>query len=241
MIFDPLHAIPALFIFARVFTAIKITPFLGFKSIPWMPAAGIAILFTIISIQSIQLEQYYIGEVVPIAITLLREILTGAIMGISARWCWSIFEISGSLINSSIWGENANQEQRALTIFIPIMGSAIFVLQNGHQVILGALWISFKLFPTHNLFSLDSTLYLLAGIFSSSFLYGLLLAAPLLICRMVTDLLSTIISKSFQLSTANASFNNFKLLAGNIILIGMLWIIIEKGVYFLFKKINIWV
>lgn len=182
---------------ARVVTAIYFVPFFGGQAVPARIRIGLAVVLAAVLAPNLSHAAPGMNPVLLVAL-LAKEILIGALMGISCQFVFYGIQMAGILIDTQ---RGMNQ----LTFFAPqlsgpasVLGQlklqtaiVLFLILDGHLAYLRALDASFRDVPVLAFPSIPpgstALLETAARLSANSLLIGLQLAAPVLIALFLVD------------------------------------------------------
>jgi flagellar biosynthesis protein FliR len=191
---------PALLLLIRIGVALRLTPFLGGRPLPWLPWAGLSVCVTLVLLPAVVAPGAArvdgLGTFVVLA---LRETLTGAALGLTARIAFSVLESAGGLLGAALpavfAGGGATDERRSpLASLYVLFGTAAFLLMDGHHALLAALAGTIECLPPAAIpaaadplaAGIDGALALFAGAFA----WAVMIAAPVFVAGLAAELLS---------------------------------------------------
>lgn len=155
-----------LLILVRISCFVFVAPFFGAKEVPGRVKIGLSAFVAILVFYAVPVEHTAYTSEVGYAILVLKEGITGLLIGFAAYICNSIILFAGTIIDMDIGLSMA-------MVFDPTTGSQVsitgnlysyfilllLIVSNMHQYILRALIDSFQLFPLGGAqFQMDSLL-----------------------------------------------------------------------------------
>ncbi|WP_295849781.1 flagellar biosynthetic protein FliR [uncultured Xylophilus sp.] len=193
---------PVLWPFLRVLGLFSVAPVFSLRSIPMRAKIGLALLVAIAAQPSLQ-GQPVIGVDTPGAFgAVVQQVGVGIAIGFAVRLVFSAVELAGELIGlqmglnfAAFFDPSSGGQVSAVSRFLGHMSMLLFVVINGHLMLLMAVVRSFSAFPADgNVLQVFATtkLHLLgAEIFSSA----LWIALPMIGLMLFVNLTMGIISR----------------------------------------------
>lgn len=180
--------------FARVAGFMAFAPILGARTIPPRVKAMMAFLFA--SILAPLMTEFR-GEANPEMnwfLTIALEASVGAAMGIVSTIVFEIIGFAGSLMDYQVgfgfinvvdplFGANIS----ILGFFYSFLGLLLFVIVDGHHILIEALYRSYEFIPIAGWQASDQALNLLVHHTSAIFSLGFQIAAPMVIVMFILD------------------------------------------------------
>ncbi len=193
----------------RILVALRLTPFLGGRPLPWPAwlalAAALLLATWPVALESGASIQ---GEGAAAWVVLaFREALIGACIGIFARLVFSVLENAGRLLETAALGriQGGGEDEEGVTSRGPIEtiyvvgGTAAFLLVGGHRALISALYGSARAVPLGAgdgeggwKAVLDGAGERAAELFATSFGAAALIAAPVFAAALAGDALVAI-------------------------------------------------
>lgn len=187
-----LPSIAAVFMlmFARLGTMVMLMPGLGERGIPVRIRLVIAVVLTL-SFMPIYRSSYALdlnAGWAPIVGLLLQEILTGAMLGLTARLALSALQIAGTTVAHQLGLGMATtidptQDQQGVLFsnFFGMLGIALIFATDMHHLIIGALDESYRIFKPGTELPTGDIAQLVLTTIAGAFKVGIQLAAPFLV------------------------------------------------------------
>ena len=179
-------------------------PILGHASIPGQVRILMVLvlgyfLFPLTGSQHIVIDP----GLLPLVMLSLREFLFGIILGFLFQMIFIGVEFGGGLIGYQIGFALANVIDPTTSANVPIIGqfklliaTLIFFMINGHQVMLQALFESFKVIPLGHVDFKPIVLDNITRFSGSVFSIGIKIAAPVLVTLFITDVCLGIVART---------------------------------------------
>jgi flagellar biosynthesis protein FliR len=182
-------------IFIRISSAFAVMPVFSHSAAPTMVKAGLAGILALILVPTLGPQASVHGStLIGFFVIGMREVVCGILLGLSGKLLFYSLEIAGQLIGfqagfsvvSSI-DPNTESESTLFTQFYNIAAMLIFLVMNGHHILLRSLIDSFHIVPLGKMavdagfanWSLSAVSRILAD--------GVLLAAPVMVALLLTD------------------------------------------------------
>jgi len=182
--------------FVRISALISIAPFFGSRVIPVKVRVFVSFFLTIVIVpmlkQHVHIENVTLIELFPLT---MKEAFLGMFLVFNAKLFFESFSFAGRVIGRQmglglsqlIDPESGSQVTPIGTIY-GMTAILLFLLFNGHHILLSALYRSFDLIPITAMFKVTSaSLIKMLTIFNTLFVLGLKLAAPAIVILFVLD------------------------------------------------------
>jgi len=190
------HAGLFLLVLTRVSGIFLLAPFFGSLNIPVYIRAGTAfaiamVLFPVIDQQGIpQIPQSVVGYMLAVIV----ELIVGWLIGFVAYVTFAAIHMAGKLLDMQVGFAVVNVVDPTSGQQIPLLGSflynlgiIIFLVTNGHHMVISGLFESFQMIPvlgaTFDLSISDLMVDMTGGIFVT----GMKIALPVLFAILLTD------------------------------------------------------
>lgn len=191
-------------VFARISMVIAVIPIFGSTNVPIMVKAGLSAFLSVI-VYSFS-EPSGIPEVLSIAnllSLLLREGLIGLLFGFITGMLFYAIQFAGHFISFQMGFAMVQiidpQSQERVPIigqFYFIMAILLFLLINGHHLILNALVESFRIVPIGTGILSGELTALLIKLTGNVFVLALKISSPILVTLFLTDVMMGIIART---------------------------------------------
>ena len=193
-----------LMILVRVAAFVSVAPFFGMNNTPNRVKVGFSLFVAIILFQSVlpegQLE--YTG-VIGFAIIILKEGITGLLIGFAANICNSIIVFSGKLIDMEIGLAMANMYDPTTRSQSGITGTMynyfimmLLIATDMHHYILRALVDTYTLLPVNGaIFEWDHLMGSMVMFVSDLMVIGFQIILPIFACIMILNCILGIMAK----------------------------------------------
>ncbi len=193
-----------LMILVRVATFVYIAPFFGMNNTPNRVKIGFSAFLAIVLFQTIQPEGVleYSG-VIGFAIIVLKEGITGLLIGYAANICNSIIVFSGKVIDMEIGLAMANMYDPTTKAQTGLTGTMynyfimmLLIVTNMHHYILRALVDTYQIIPINGaVFDWDHLMLSMVMYMTDMMVIGFRIALPIFACSMILSCILGIMAK----------------------------------------------
>ena len=193
-----------LMILVRVATFVYIAPFFGMNNTPNRVKIGFSALLAIVLFQTIQPKEVleYSG-VIGFAIIVLKEGITGLLIGYAANICNSIIVFSGKVIDMEIGLAMANMYDPTTKAQSGLTGTMynyfimmLLIVTNMHHYILRALVDTYQIIPVNGaVFDWEHLMGSMVMYMTDMMAIGFRIALPIFACSMILSCILGIMAK----------------------------------------------
>lgn len=193
-----------LMILVRVATFVYIAPFFGMNNTPNRVKIGFSALLAIVLFQTIQPKGVleYSG-VIGFAIIVLKEGITGLLIGYAANICNSIIVFSGKVIDMEIGLAMANMYDPMTRAQSGLTGTMynyfimmLLIITNMHHYILRALVDTYQIIPVNGaVFDWEHLMGSMVMYMTDMMAIGFRIALPIFACSMILSCILGIMAK----------------------------------------------
>lgn len=193
-----------LMILVRVATFVYIAPFFGMNNTPNRVKIGFSVFLAIILYQTIQPKEVleYSG-VIGFAIIILKEGITGLLIGYAANICNSIIVFSGKVIDMEIGLAMANMYDPMTRTQSGLSGTMynyfimmLLIITNMHHYILRALVDTFEVIPVNGaVFDWEHLMGTMLMYMTDMMVIGFRIALPIFASSMILNCILGIMAK----------------------------------------------
>ena len=193
-----------LMILVRVATFVYIAPFFGMNNTPNRVKIGFSVFLAIILFQIIQPKEVleYTG-VIEFAIIVLKEGITGLLIGYAANICNSIIVFSGKVIDMEIGLAMANLYDPTTRSQSGLSGTMynyfimmLLIVTDMHHYILRALVDTYQILPVNGaVFDWDHLMGSMLMYMTDMMVIGFRIALPIFACSMILSCILGIMAK----------------------------------------------
>ncbi|MFS1513185.1 flagellar biosynthetic protein FliR [Chengkuizengella sp. SCS-71B] len=186
-----------LLIFCRITSFFVVSPIFSYRGLPTRYKIGLSLFITFLTFMSTGLEE-------PISIDseyitfILREVLVGLLLGFTAYLFFTVVQIAGAFVDLQMGFGMANVMDPITGVQTPILGNfkymlaiTLFLIMNGHHLLLRAIMDSYEWVPLSN--GLFSNIYdgdissFIISTFTNVFLLAFQMSAPLIAVLFLVD------------------------------------------------------
>ena len=216
-----------LLILVRISCFVFVAPFFGAKEVPGRVKVGLSVFVTLLIFNFVPVESSSYDNEIGYAILVLKEGITGLLIGFAANICNSIILYAGTIIDMDIGLSMA-------MIFDPSTGSQVsvtgnlyskfillmLIVTNMYQFILRALIDTFSLFPLGGqVFQMDELLVSMVKFCGDLFAIAFRIVLPVFACIMILNVILGIMAKVAPQMNMFAVGIQLKLLVGLAVLL----------------------
>ena len=192
-----------LFIFIRIISMIGVAPVLSHESVPPIVKISIGIVVSYITFLTIDKSKITLDiNLIPIAINVVKEILTGFVIGYMLNFVFYAISYSGTLIGYDMGLMMAETLNPMLNTNDNVLGQAIyysaimvFILINGHLHIISAIVASFNVIPIGKFTMTQQVTSLLIKYSFSVFTIAVKIASPIIVSFFLVHIAEGIIAR----------------------------------------------
>lgn len=193
---------PILWPFLRVLALFTAMPILSMRAVPMRARVALAFLIAVAA-QPTLADQPIIGINSPQALgAVVQQVGIGLAMGFAVRMVFAAVELAGELVGlqmglnfAAFFDPASNAQVSAVSRFLGTMSMLLFIVVNGHLMVLMAVIRSFEVFPADGNF-LDSLARLqLYGLGRELFASALWIALPMIGLLLFVNLTLGIVSR----------------------------------------------
>lgn len=193
---------PILWPFLRVLAVFSVAPVFSMRAVPMRVKIGLAFLVALCA-QAVLVDQPVISVNSPDALAAVaQQVAIGLAIGFTVRLVFAAVELAGEIIGlqmglnfASFFDPASNAQVSAVARFFGHMAVLLFVVINGHLLILMAVIKSFDRFPVNGNFLQSLAQMRLHEIGASLFSSALWIALPMIALLMFVNLTLGIISR----------------------------------------------
>ena len=212
--------LPFLLLMGRVAAFISVAPIFGWRSLPTISRAGIALLLTVFfaMISPPGPDLSHVGLLMG-GILLAHEILTGLALGLAIDLVYSAAKQAGALISvqmglseADIYDPISGEGAEAMSLLFDMSFALLFLAGGGHHLLLRSVMHSYDVFPMAQGPSLAVMADAMVGAGSTMLLFALKLAAPVVAAFVVLSTVLAILAR--VLPEMNILFTSLPLRVG---------------------------
>lgn len=193
-----------LLIFVRITCFIYISPFYGTGNVPgrFKVALGLFVSFLIYHFVSPESLVSY-NSVLEYAVIVLKEAVTGLVIGFGANICTSIIAFAGRIIDmemglsmASVMDPTTRENTTISGVLLNYLIMLILIITGMHRYLLQAIVETYELIPVNGtLFSLNGLLNAMLGFMTDFFSIGFRICLPVLAATMILNGVLGILAK----------------------------------------------
>lgn len=193
-----------LLIFVRMTGLFVLSPVFGRQNMPAIFKIGFAFFLTIIFANTVNgFNLDYQDSLLLYMVYVAKELAIGIIMGYVTYVIVSGIYLAGQLIDMQVGFSFANVVDPITNIQVPLTSNfyytyfiLVFLLVNGHHMIIRALFYSFEVLPIEKMTFSGSVIPELITLFTDMFGIALRIAAPVICAIFIVDVVLGILSKT---------------------------------------------
>lgn len=191
-----------LIILVRVSAFVFIAPFFGDSAVPARVKVSFSVLVTILMFYSMPVTQLEYNTVIDYAVIVVKESITGLLIGFSAYICNTIIHFSGKIIDMEIGLSMAQVFDPTTNTQTGLTGSLysyllmlFMIVSNMHIFLLNALVDSYTLIPINGI-KLGNTMYdTVIGFMANYFIIGFRIVLPVFASILLLNCVLGIMAK----------------------------------------------
>lgn len=192
-----------LLMFARISGIFTSAPVFGSHNIPVQAKAGLSILMTYMMLPLFMNNSQIPDAFLPYIVMVIGEFLLGLIIGFASSLVFSGVQMAGHLLDMQIGFGIVNVIDPQFGQQVPLLGNfkyilalLIFLVTNGHHVLLSAIFASFKLVPVTGVV-FNTTIYaMIVNMVVGIFIIAFKISLPVLIALFLTDIALGILART---------------------------------------------
>ena len=228
-------------LFVRFFVAMKMVPIMNGKSLPVAISGGLSAAFTAYLVPAMSFTPVSAFTPAETIVLLLNEAATGLLLGMAVRFCWAVIGVAGGLTNKyalSAVPETHTEFYGKLYLYL---GLTIFFVSGGHHSFVLAAKRSVEAMPVMG------NVFLTVGdgnwgkwildTFSSAFVFGVLVTAPVWIAGVGGELLLAYGARLFGVSRTSV-FLSVRIAVVQVIVVGFFWKTVSMLVQFPIERLQ---
>lgn len=192
-----------LLIFIRMTGLFVIAPIFSRANVPTYLKIGFSFMLALILINTISIQNIIIGNIYEFAALVLREFIVGITLGYVSYTIFTAIYVAGELIDMQIGfgvvnviDPVSNIQVSISSTFYFVLCMLIFLLCNGHHVLIRAIFNSYDYIPLGQAVFGAGLQSRVLAVFGGVFLIAFKIAAPILTAILITDVALGVISKT---------------------------------------------
>ena len=215
-----------LMILVRISCFIFVAPFFGISGVPSRPKFGFAVFISLILYHILPAQALDYSDVFGYAVIVVKEGITGLLIGFMANVCNSIVLFAGTIIDQNMGLSMATEYDPMTQTQAPITGTLynylvllLLLASNLDQYLIRAIVDSYELIPiSGQVFQTDSMLATFTTYLVDFFVLGFRIALPVFACIMIFNSVLGIMAKVAPQMNMFAIGMQLKILFGLLIL-----------------------
>lgn len=193
-----------LLVLVRMSGLFILSPVFGRQNMPVLLKIGFAFFLTLIYVMATpSLSVDYNDSLVLFTVFIAKELAIGIIMGYVTYVIMSGIYLAGQIIDSQVGFGFANVLDPITNIQVPLTSNfyytfiiLVFLIINGHHMLIRALFYSFEVLPAGTLTFSSNVIYELTDLLRDMFEIGLKIAAPIIAAIFIVDVVLGVLSKT---------------------------------------------
>lgn len=192
-----------LLVFVRIATFMFVAPFFGMQGVPVMVKSGFSAVVAIMVVSVMNPSEVVYSGVIGFGVLVVKEAITGLIIGFMAYVCNTIVIFAGNIIDMDIGFSMASEFDTSMNTQMTVTGQMYYyfmmlmlLVSDMHQYILKAVLDSFTLIPLGGAtFEWDSLLSTFTKYMTDSFIIAFRIILPVFAVMLVTNCVLGIMAK----------------------------------------------
>lgn len=232
-------------ILVRISCFVFVAPFFGMSNVPAQAKIGLSVFVAILIFGAVDKTEIGYTGLFGYAVIVLREGITGLLIGLAANICNSIILFAGNIIDMDIGLSMAQEFDPLTNSQTTITGSLynyfillLLLVTNMHHYILRALIDSYEVIPVNGqVFAWDSLMVSMVGFMTDMFVIAFRIVLPIFACIMILNCILGIMAKVAPQMNMFAVGMQMKVLLGLLVL--FLTVTLLPGIAdFIFKEMK---
>ncbi len=192
-----------LLILVRISCLVYVAPFFNTKNVPALAKIGLSVFVSILIFGSVDTTTVEYTGVLGYAVIVLKEGITGLLIGLAASVCNSIILFAGNIIDMDIGLSMAQEFDAQTNSQVTITGNMynyflllLLLATNMHHYILRAIVDSFQVIPVNGqVFDWDSLMTSMICYMGDMFVIAFRIILPVFACIMILNCILGIMAK----------------------------------------------
>lgn len=192
----------ALLVFTRIASIIFVVPFFGDKSVPIRVKAAISVFLSLIVMNLVDFTAVSYEGVLGYSILVVKEAITGTLIGIGSGICIYILNFSGHMVDMEIGFAMAmefdptTQVQTTISsVLFTDLFMLMFIASDMHYFIIDALFDSYELIPVGGAKFSPSLYQVFVKFVTDYFVIGFRIILPIFACTLLLNVILGILAK----------------------------------------------
>ncbi len=224
--FSLVHFEILILIVVRISCFVSVAPFFGTSNTPARVKIGLSVLVSLLIYGIVDKTAIEYTGVMGYAVIVLKEGITGLLIGFAANICNSIILFAGNIIDMDIGLSMATEFDPTMNSQVTITGNLynyfillLLVVTDMHHVILRAVVDSFEVIPVNGqIFDWDSLAGSMVTFMTDLFVIGFRIFLPIFACMMILNCILGIMAKVATQMNMFAVGMQMKVLLGILVL-----------------------
>jgi flagellar biosynthetic protein FliR len=192
-----------LLVLARLSGLMLVVPFLGHRNVPVMVKAAVVLVLTVVTAPLAALPAEVKGLDIDFALRVAFEVLVGLLIGYIFLAVFMAVTMAGQFIDfelgfglAQVFDPSFGYGASILSRFYYLLALVVFLLSDGHHLIVLALAGSYRIFPMGSLSFPVAAPSAVLGVLSDVFLVALKVGAPVIGALFVADVVFGIVARA---------------------------------------------
>lgn len=193
-----------LLVLTRMTGLFVVAPIFGKRNIPVILKVGIAFFTSLVVFNT----NIFTGELIfnnlwLFAVAVIKEMIVGVTIGYVAYLVFTAIYVAGQLIDMQVGFGMVNVIDPLSNIQVPItanfyyiLSMMLFLMANGHHMLIRALYESFKIVPINTAIFNTSLMNDILRVFGGIFSIGFKISAPVIAAILITDIALGVMSRA---------------------------------------------
>lgn len=201
---DTLYFTALILITIRMFAFFVVVPVFFPNGTPNIVKVGLTLIMGYVLIPGIDYSSITtINNNLPFFISVMNEVVAGLTLGFIVNLCFTAVRIAGGLMDMQVgfsmmtmFDPTSNSNNTLLEHLLYWISMVVFLIVDGHHMLIKALMESFNVIKLGNFFLSQSSIELIFRIFIEYFGIALKIAIPIVLIIFITDLTMGLISRT---------------------------------------------
>lgn len=215
-----------LLILVRISCFVSVAPFFGMQNTPGRVKIGVSVFISLLLYQIVPRESLGYTGIVGYSIIVVKEGITGLLIGFAANICNSIILLAGNLLDMNIGFSMATeynpqmQTQASVSAnFYNYLVLLLLIVTNMHHYILRAVADSYQLIPVNGqVFQWNALMQGMVTYMINAFVLAFRIILPVFACIMILNSILGVMAKVSPQMNMFAVGMQLKVLAGLIVM-----------------------
>ena len=191
-----------LLIFVRVSGIFIFSPLFSSQNVPNPLKLGFSFFVSILLTTTLNVD--YLSSIeTNYVLLIIKELMLGLIIGYVSYAFFSAFYVLGQIVDMEIGFGMVNVIDPQNKVQVPVMGNfyyilafLVFLMVNGHHIVIRALIESYELVPIGKFYINEGMTYKLIEILGKTFSLGFRISSPIVVVMLLIDILLGVLSRS---------------------------------------------